>query len=108
VELIQADFFTWQPETPFDAIYEQTSLCALQPELWADYQQCLFNWLKPQGKLFAQFMQTGEAGGPPFHCEISAMQTLFAAEKWLWSERYKSDVVHSKSKHEQLFLLEKQ
>jgi protein-L-isoaspartate O-methyltransferase len=33
-ELIQTDFLTWELEKPFDAIYEQTSLCALHPDEW--------------------------------------------------------------------------
>ena len=107
VELVQADFFTWQCQNPFDAIYEQTSLCALAAEQWTGYAQCLHDWLKPQGKLFAQFMQTGQAGGPPFHCEISVMNDLFSAEKWVWSEQHKTEVIHSEFRHEQLFLLEK-
>jgi len=107
VELVHADFFTWQCQTPFDAIYEQTSLCALQPKQWINYEQCLRHWLKPQGKLFAQFMQTGQEDGPPFHCDISAMKDIFNAEQWLWSERYETNVIHSEFRHEQLFLLEK-
>ena len=107
IELVQADFFTWQCQAPFDAIYEQTSLCALQPEQWTDYEQCLSRWLKPHGKLFAQFMQTGQKGGPPFHCDISTMRNLFATKKWHWSTRHESDVIHSELRHEQLFLLEK-
>ena len=50
-ELIQADFFTWQTEKRFDAIYEQTSLCALPPEQWQNYEKCLHNWLNPNGKI---------------------------------------------------------
>ena len=30
----QADVLTWYPEQPFDAIYEQTCLCALHPDHW--------------------------------------------------------------------------
>ena len=29
--LCEADFFRWAPDSPFDAVYEQTSLCALLP-----------------------------------------------------------------------------
>ncbi len=106
-ELIQTDFFTWESEKPFDAIYEQTSLCALHPDEWMEYEKCLFNWLKPRGKLFAQFMQTEEESGPPFHCDVSAMTDLFVAQRWLWSERHETQVIHSDNKYEKIFLLEK-
>jgi len=106
-ELIQADFFHWQPTQTFDAIYEQTSLCALPPEQWHDYEACLFKWLKPNGKLFAQFMQTEQKPGPPFHCSITDMLALFSAEQWLWSEQYETQVIHSSGKYENLFMLAK-
>lgn len=85
-EVIQADVFNWQPEKTFDAIYEQTCLCALQPTQWQPYEECLHNWLTNDGKLLAQFMQTEREGGPPFHCAIPDMQQLFMAERWQWQE----------------------
>ncbi|WP_126456778.1 methyltransferase domain-containing protein [Sulfuriflexus mobilis] len=107
VELIQTDFFTCEFEKSFDAIYEQTSLCALHPGQWKDYEQCLYNWLKPKGRLFAQFMQTGQESGPPFHCDIQAMSGLFVKERWLWSEQHKTNVVHSDNLYEKMYLLER-
>ncbi|HHC74997.1 MAG TPA: methyltransferase domain-containing protein [Thiothrix sp.] len=84
VTVLQADFFTYQPTQTFDAIYEQTSLCALSPAQWQTYAHCLQQWLKPNGQLFAQFMQTGQTGGPPWHCPIDAMQPLFPSTHWHW------------------------
>jgi len=88
--LVLDDFFKWHPEEKFDAIFEQTSLCALPPEKWQAYEAMLSQWLKPQGKLFAQFMQTGKSGGPPFHCGINNMGELFPEQRWLWSNEYTS------------------
>lgn len=105
--LIQADFFTWQPDETFDAIYEQTSLCALPPELWKNYETCLSSWLKPKGNLFAQFMQTGQDSGPPFHCDISAIRKLFSATKWHWSEQHETHITHSSGLYEKVYRLEK-
>jgi len=82
-----ADLFTWQPASPFDAVYDQTCLCALPPRLWADYAARLHAWLRPDGQLFVLFMQTGESGGPPFHCDVGAMRRLFAAPAWRWPDR---------------------
>ena len=87
-ELILADFFKWQPEEKFDAIVEQTSLCALPQCQWEQYEVQLHQWLKPQGKLFAAFMQTDKEGGPPFHCSLINMKQLFSNEKWNWSEEH--------------------
>ena len=89
-----ADLFTWQPPTPFDAVYDQACLCALPPALWPDYAARLRSWLQPGGRLFILFMQTGKPGGPPFHCEVTAMRTLFDATQWDWPEAVPEAMPH--------------
>lgn len=91
VELIEADLLTWRPTALFDAIYEQTCLCAMHPDQWRDYADRLLDWLRPGGQLFALFMQalkpgaaTGFVEGPPYHCDINAMRALFPDEDWEW------------------------
>jgi len=105
-ELVLGDFFTWSPDEKFDAIFEQTSLCALSPERWIEYEEKLHEWLNPQGKLLAAFMQTGQEGGPPYHCELSDMNTLFSQQKWYWSDEHIS-LEKEAGKTERLYLLEK-
>lgn len=112
-EVVLADFFNWQPEIPFDAIYEQTSLCALAPEQWQAYEQCLYHWLKPNGKLLAQFMQTGVEGGPPYHCKVDDMRGLFTKNRWHWSDKYQVAKIQTKNpspsgRHEKVYCLERQ
>ena len=80
----QTDLFDYQPEQPFDEIYEQTCLCALPPERWGCYEKRLAAWLAPGGCLFAAFMQTDSDGGPPCACRPEAMRDLFSAERWTW------------------------
>ena len=92
--LIQADVLHWQPDAPFDAIYEQTCLCALTPEEWPDYAAQLYRWLRPGGLMFALFMQTGRPGGPPYHCDPGEMHALFAPERWEWIEPPHREVPH--------------
>ena len=79
------DLFNYQSATPFDAIHEQTCLCAIQPEQRREYEACVRRWLKPGGELFALFMQTDSEGGPPFHCDLQQMRQLFNSDDWLWS-----------------------
>ena len=83
-EVVTSNLFDWSPKTPVDIIYEQTCLCALKPEHWAAYETQLTRWLRPGGSLLVLFMQTGEAGGPPFHCDLDAMAELFAPDRWVW------------------------
>jgi hypothetical protein len=78
----RGDVTTWRPDRVFDAVYDQTCLCALPPALWVAYEAQLRGWLRPGGRLFVLFMQTGREGGPPFDCPIPQMTALFSA--WAW------------------------
>lgn len=84
-ELLHADVFAYQPSVKFDAVYEQTCLCAIDPAKRESYEKQIFSWLNPGGRLYALFMQASEIEtGPPFSCTIEEMKTLFAAERWQW------------------------
>ncbi|MBL8888551.1 MAG: methyltransferase domain-containing protein [Planctomycetaceae bacterium] len=85
IELVQTDVLTYDPKNRFDAIYEQTCLCALHPSLWSAYERKLAQWLRPGGSLFAMFMQTTQPQGPPFACPLGRMRELFGSETWIWS-----------------------
>ncbi len=89
--LVEADVLAWRPERPFDAVYEQTCLCALYPDEWRAYADQLYGWLKPGGRLYALFVQllrldaaSGAILGPPYHCDINAMRALFPDPRWSW------------------------
>ena len=106
--IVQADVLNWQPQQAFDAIYEQTCLCALNPKTWPEYEQQLYRWLTPGGHLFAHFMQTGNAGDPPYHCDLLKMRGLFAANRWQWQEDEQPLLVpHSGNRFELGLLLER-
>jgi SAM-dependent methyltransferase len=89
--LVQADVLAWEPDRAFDAVYEQTCLCALYPDQWREYADRLHRWLVPGGRLFALFMQwlregaaEGSIQGPPYHCDINAMRALIPEPRWGW------------------------
>lgn len=92
--VLQADLLHWTPAEPFDAVYEQTCICALDPAHWQEYEQRLAGWLVPGGRLFALFMQTGRPGGPPFDCAPPAMRELFDPARWEWPEEPPLQVPH--------------
>ena len=90
-EVVEADVLAYRPVAQFDAIYEQTCLCALHPDHWRRYADQLFAWLRPGGRLFALFMQaprevasSGFVEGPPYHCDVNAMRGLFPGDRWDW------------------------
>lgn len=103
-DVVQADLLEWQPDAPFDAIYEQTCLCALDPIYWPAYEMRLSTWLKPGGSLFALFMQVGEDGGPPFDCAIPRMQELFDPARWQWPDEF-GRIPHPNGLHEEAVAL---
>ena len=96
-----ANLLEWEPADRFDAIYDQTFLCALPPAAWPEYELRLHRWIKPDGTLFILFMQTHTAGGPPFHCDMNAMRALFPAERWRWPEHLDPQVEHPSGRSEQ-------
>lgn len=104
-KVIQADLLGWTPAEPFDAVYEQTCLCALDPARWSEYADRLAGWLVPGGKLFALFMQTGREGGPPFHCDPARMRGLFPDAHWHWEAAPQRRVDHPTGLHELAYVL---
>lgn len=103
-KLHQADLLEWTPEQPFDAVYDQTCLCALPVATWPQYAARLHGWLVPGGRLFILFMQTGSEGGPPFDCPPDAMRALFAAG-WQWPATVSAPVTHAAATSELPFVL---
>lgn len=80
------DVFAYTPDVPFDSLWEQTCLCAIPPKLRIEYAAAARRWLRPGGRFFALFMQTGKWGGPPYDCPIPEMRALFPDDFWIWPE----------------------
>lgn len=100
VSVVEADLLAWQPDQAFDLVYEQTCLCALNPDHWQQYEQRLASWVAPGGQLAALFMQTYKDGGPPFHCEWRDMRELFSTTRWHWPEQEPLQSEHPTGIHE--------
>lgn len=100
-QAVLANLLEWQPEHPLDAVYDQTCLCSLPPDLWNEYAARLAQWLRPGGVLAALFMQTGREGGPPFHCDVARMRTLFPPPIWSWPAELTALVSHPSGLAEQ-------
>ena len=83
---LTADALAFRPDTPFDAVWEQTFLCAIHPRLRADWEAMVHASLRPGGSLFALFMQKDEPGGPPYGCALDAMRALLPDTRWIWPD----------------------
>ena len=107
-EVIEADVCAWRPARPFDAVYEQTCLCAMHPTAWRAYESALADWVRPGGMLLAMLAQRPrpeavEAGiieGPPYHCDVNAMRMLFDDARWEWPAPPYPRAAHPNGMHE--------
>lgn len=102
--VLEADLFSLDLGT-FDAIYEQTCLCALPPVAWSTYTAWLHRHLQVDSLLLALFMQTGKEGGPPFHCGIENMRAIFAEDSWMWPDKPSLESSHHHGRFEVGMLL---
>lgn len=76
--LLCADFFSFNPEAPFDVIYERAFLCALPRQLWADYASRMAELLRRGGLLAGFFFLGDEPRGPPFAIRQERLHELLA------------------------------
>ena len=106
--LIDTDLFVWEPSESFDVIYEQTALCALNPDLWPEYARRLYQWMRPGGILVGMFMQTNRDGGPPWHVSLTALQGLFPEALWSWSDNLNEIINHPSGLQERFITLKRQ
>lgn len=106
--VVQADVLSYAPDAPFDAVYEQTCLCAIHPDHWTTYAAQLHRWLMPGASLFALLMQMvrtaavqeGRIDGPPYHCDINAVRALLPGTLWDWPKPPYHQVIHPNISHE--------
>jgi SAM-dependent methyltransferase len=75
-QVVEADFFTWQPRQALDLIYERAFLCAMPPSMWPQVAARWAELLAP-GALLAGFFFFGSAPkGPPFGIARAALEQL--------------------------------
>jgi methyl halide transferase len=66
----------------YDVLLEQTCLCALHPDLYADYEALALRVLKPGGQLLGVFMQVPFTDGPPYDNPPELVFGLFPQQRW--------------------------
>ncbi len=95
-KVVKSDLFEYSPDEKFDAVYEQTCLCAILRKDREAYESQISQWLKPNGKLFVLFAQSDpERTAPPFNCPLEEMRLLFSEARWEWPE----DDTHFRVEH---------
>ena len=66
VDLVCADFFTFEPAQPPALIYARAFLCALPRKLWDDWGRRVAELLPAGGLLAGYFFVCDQVKGPPF------------------------------------------
>jgi SAM-dependent methyltransferase len=77
-QVVEADFFRWQPPRPLDLIYERAFLCAMPPAMWPQVAARWAQLLAPGGELAGFFFFGSAPKGPPFGIARSALEALLA------------------------------
>lgn len=78
VNLVCADFFSFEPPQPFQLIYERAFLCALPRKLWAGWGQRVAELLPPGGLLAGSFFVCDQLKGPPFGILPEELEALLS------------------------------
>ena len=77
-QVVEADFFRWQPPRPLDLIYERAFLCAMPPAMWPQVAARWAQLLAPGGELAGFFFFGKSPKGPPFGIARAALEALLA------------------------------
>lgn len=92
-KLLCADFFTYEPDAPFDVIYERAFLCALPRWRWPDYAQRMAKLLHPGGLLAGYFFLSDEVKGPPFGAQPQQLEDLLTPDFTRCADRPAEDSI---------------
>jgi thiopurine S-methyltransferase len=79
VDIVCADFFTYEPPRPLALIYERAFLCALPRKLWDDWSRRVAALLPPGALLTGYFFICEQVKGPPFGILQNQLDDLLAA-----------------------------
>ena len=101
-QVTRADLLLWNPAAPFDAIYDQTCLCALPPSHMAGLHRAAARLAQARRRAVhpVHAVTLGPAG-PPFHCDLGQMRLLFPETNWIWPDTLPATVAHSPGISEQ-------
>lgn len=62
----------------FDLVWEQTCLCALEPEQRRPYLEAAAGLLRPEGRMIALLWSHGRPGGPPYDMSPGVVERTVA------------------------------
>lgn len=81
IRVLQADIFKLRDllDEEFDAVYEYTTFCAINPMRREEFAAEISSLIRPGGKFITVvFPIDGRAGGPPFNIDVIEFYKLFS------------------------------
>lgn len=77
-DILCEDFFSWQPDQPFDLIWDYTFLCAIMPDMRQSWAERMGKLVAPAGELITLIFPIREEDGqgPPFAMSTELVQQL--------------------------------
>lgn len=78
-KMVVANFFEYQPDRPFDMIWDHTFLCALEPEMRADWARRIDELLASGGELVTLIfpgVDKDPTDGPPYPMSPELLKSL--------------------------------
>ncbi len=105
LKILEADIFELggQFQRDFDLVWEQTCLCAIDPDRRGSYFEVMAAVLKEGGDWYGLLWNHGRQGGPPYDLTIKIVEDLFPPafemQDWRWvqdsgSARHQEFLVH--------------
>lgn len=86
-KIVVADFFEYEPDAPFDMIWDYTFLCALQPKMRADWARRMDELLAPGGELVTLIFPGVDKPadeGPPYAMHPDLLKDLLEPRFEAW------------------------
>ena len=89
VQALEADIFALPRDLDgaFDAVWEQTCLCAIDPARRPEYVEAMHAVLRPHGRLYALLWNHGNGGGPPHDLPPAVGKAVFEGRFEVLDER---------------------
>lgn len=94
-EVVVGNFFEWQPDEPFDVIWDYTFLCAIDPEMRSKWAERVDELLAPDGELVTlifPIVDKDPDDGPPYAMSPELVRGLVAPR---FEPIYLEPVAHS-------------
>ena len=113
VEILKENIFNLPSEYHFqyDYVIEQTCFCAINPNRRKDYEETVFQLLKPNGLLIGLWFPLDKLksdNGPPYGVTKEELEGFFSERWYKEIEEYPSDSIPTRKNREKLLVFKKQ